>query len=101
MATRAAPQRRADLGAASPSSDVQSFPNNVGKLALAQRQSVMMKTLFWLSAWYDPLACVNAYSSCVRFADINGNGDFNLLVGTLERKLKIFRGVQVSGGGGA
>ena len=52
MATRAAPQRRADLGAASPSSDVQSFPNNVGKLALAQRQSVMMKTLFWLSAWY-------------------------------------------------
>eukprot|EP00501_MAST-03F_sp_TOSAG23-6_P001889 GSMAST32.ASY1.ANO1.1967.1 assembled CDS len=51
---------------------------------------------FWLKAWYDPLAVTQAYTECVRFADVLGNGDYHLIVATLDRKLKLFRGVQLT-----
>lgn len=46
----------------------------------------------WLSAWSDPLASVHAFSSCMRVADISGDGEYKLLVAHAEKKLQIFKG---------
>ena len=80
------------------------------------------KKSVWLKAWHDPLAGLQAYSkyvlcalselkskcvliysssnaiffhmhSCLRFADLDADGDYHLLCGTLEKSLKIYRGV--------
>jgi len=52
---------------------------------------------FWLNAWQDSMANVHAYTSCVRFADVQGNGDYHLLVATVNSELKIYRGVHLIG----
>ena len=46
---------------------------------------------FWLSAWNDPMAGLSCYSACIRFADLEGDGNYSLLCATLDKKLKIFR----------
>ena len=38
------------------------------------------KNKVWLNAWYDPLAGVCVHSACMAFSDINGDGDFKLVV---------------------
>ena len=43
-------------------------------------------------AWYDPVAGISAYSSCIRLADLNGDGDYKLLIADHQRKLKIYKG---------
>eukprot|EP00941_MAST-03F_sp_MAST-3F-sp1_P001548 g1548.t1 len=62
----------------------------------AKQEKKRKKRGFWLNAWNDPLANARAYTDCVRFGDITANGDYHLIVATLENKLKIFRGVQLA-----
>ncbi len=45
----------------------------------------------WLSAMTDPMAGLQCYSSCIRFADLDGDGNYSLLCATQDKKLKIFR----------
>ncbi|KAJ9460498.1 Bardet-Biedl syndrome 1 protein-like protein [Diplonema papillatum] len=49
----------------------------------------------WLEAWYNPLAGVRTFSSCIELADINGNGDWKLLIADGQRRLKVFSGTDL------
>lgn len=51
----------------------------------------------WLDAYYDPVAGLYTFSSCVDLADLSGDGENRLLVGDLGSgstgmKLKVYRG---------
>lgn len=46
----------------------------------------------WLHAWHDPVANLSAFSSCVRLADINADGEYKLLVADGDKKLKVYKG---------
>ena len=43
----------------------------------------------WLDAWHDPVSGIKAYSQCLRLADLNGDGDWRLLVADSDKKLKV------------
>lgn len=49
----------------------------------------------WLHAWHDPVAGIKAFTPCVRLADLNGDGDSKLLVGTADKRLKIYKGTNL------
>lgn len=57
----------------------------------APRKKTKRKKKFWLSAWNDPMAGLRCYGSCIRFADLDGDGNYSLLCATQDKKLKIFR----------
>ena len=44
----------------------------------------------WLHAWHDPVAGLRAFTPCVRFADLSGDGDCKMLVASADKKLKIY-----------
>ena len=48
----------------------------------------------WLDAWYDPVASLAAFSSCVQLVDLNSDGDFKLLVADRSKYLKFFKGLR-------
>ena len=80
---------------------------------------ISSKWSVWLSLWLIPLIAFSMlmiqqswvqeeiYSSsnaiffhmhsCLRFADLDADGDYHLLCGTLEKSLKIYRGVLTRG----
>lgn len=45
----------------------------------------------WLHAWKDPVADLKAFSPCMRLVDLNGDGDFKLVIADAERRLKVYR----------
>ncbi|KAG8470997.1 hypothetical protein KFE25_009418 [Diacronema lutheri] len=45
----------------------------------------------WLHAWRDPVANLKAFSPCMRLVDLNGDGDYKLIVADAERRLKVYR----------
>ena len=47
------------------------------------------KRALWLDAWSDPVAGVKAFTSCMRTADLNGDGDWRLVVADANKKLKV------------
>eukprot|EP00002_Diphylleia_rotans_P010307 TRINITY_DN2075_c0_g1_i3.p1 TRINITY_DN2075_c0_g1~~TRINITY_DN2075_c0_g1_i3.p1 ORF type:complete len:559 (+),score=112.06 TRINITY_DN2075_c0_g1_i3:50-1726(+) len=49
----------------------------------------------WLDAWRDPLSNLQAFSKGLATADLFADGDHRLLVATLDRKLKVFRGTSL------
>jgi hypothetical protein len=49
----------------------------------------------WLHAFFDPLAGLRTVTSCVRLADLNGDGDSKLCVCDLDQKLKVFKGTSL------
>ncbi|XP_060544566.1 Bardet-Biedl syndrome 1 protein homolog isoform X2 [Pantherophis guttatus] len=54
----------------------------------------------WLDAYYDPVANLHTFSSCVTLADLHGDGDHKLVVGNFgstghEMKLKVYQGTTV------
>lgn len=54
------------------------------------------KSPTWLHAWYDPVAGLKATShSCVTTADLNGDGEYKLLVADNDNKLKIYKGTSL------
>lgn len=46
----------------------------------------------WLHAWHDPVASVKTYNQCMWFTDLDGSGESSLLVGTLDKRLKVYKG---------
>ena len=69
--------------------------NNVNRPSTSQSSSKVSspKSNTWLHAWYDPVAGLKVSShSCVCTADLNGDGEFKLLVADNDNKLKIFKG---------
>lgn len=46
----------------------------------------------WLHAWNDPVASLKAFTPCVRFADLNGDGDSKMMVASADKKLKVYTG---------
>ncbi|XP_032090335.1 Bardet-Biedl syndrome 1 protein isoform X2 [Thamnophis elegans] len=51
----------------------------------------------WLDAYYDPVANLHTFTSCVTLADLHGDGDHKLVVGNFgwtghEMKLKVYQG---------
>jgi len=67
---------------------------SVGEQALnaAKDREESKSRKVWLHAWHDPVSNLKAFCSCVRLADLNGDGDSKLLVGCSDRKLKIYKG---------
>ena len=49
----------------------------------------------WLHAFFDPLAGLRTVTSCVRLADLNGDGDSKLCVCDFDQKLKVFKGTSL------
>eukprot|EP01062_Namystynia_karyoxenos_P062724 TRINITY_DN55601_c0_g1_i1.p1 TRINITY_DN55601_c0_g1~~TRINITY_DN55601_c0_g1_i1.p1 ORF type:complete len:654 (+),score=207.43 TRINITY_DN55601_c0_g1_i1:92-1963(+) len=49
----------------------------------------------WLDAWTNALAGVKAFSPCIDLADINGDGDWKLVIADTQRKLKVFSGTDL------
>ncbi|ESL09887.1 hypothetical protein TRSC58_02388 [Trypanosoma rangeli SC58] len=47
---------------------------------------------FWLYAFRDHLAGIQAFTNCICVADIHGDGDYKLIVADGKRRLKIFGG---------
>mmetsp|Transcript_17510 Transcript_17510/g.47251 ORF Transcript_17510/g.47251 Transcript_17510/m.47251 type:complete len:581 (+) Transcript_17510:24-1766(+) len=60
-------------------------------MAAAQAQAQAQAKSPWLHAWKDPVADLKAFSSCVRLADLNGDGDYKLIVADAKRRLKVYR----------
>eukprot|EP00640_Fibrocapsa_japonica_P000784 CAMPEP_0113937780 /NCGR_PEP_ID=MMETSP1339-20121228/4326_1 /TAXON_ID=94617 /ORGANISM="Fibrocapsa japonica" /LENGTH=585 /DNA_ID=CAMNT_0000940679 /DNA_START=147 /DNA_END=1904 /DNA_ORIENTATION=- /assembly_acc=CAM_ASM_000762 len=46
----------------------------------------------WLNAWHDPVVGLKAFTSCVRLADLNGDGDYKLVVADRDKRLRIYKG---------
>lgn len=51
---------------------------------------------FWLYAFRDHLASLQAYSNCIHTADIFGDGDYKLLIADGNKKLKTYAGTALS-----
>lgn len=54
----------------------------------------------WLDAHYDPMANIHTFSSCLALADLNGDGEYKLVVGDLgpggqQSRLKVLQGPKV------
>ncbi len=49
----------------------------------------------WLHAFFDPLAGLKTVTSCIRLADLNGDGDSKLCVCDFDQKLKVFKGTSL------
>ncbi|RNF13853.1 putative Bardet-Biedl syndrome 1 protein [Trypanosoma conorhini] len=50
---------------------------------------------FWLYAFRDQLAGIQAFTNCICVADVHGDGDYKLLVADGKRRLKIFGGTSL------
>ena len=50
----------------------------------------------WLHAWADPVASIKSYSSCLRLADLNDDGEQSLICVDWSNKLKVYKGTNVS-----
>lgn len=54
----------------------------------------------WIEAHFDPMAGLYTFSPCLSLTDLNGDGDFKLLIATLgsglySMKLKVFKGTSL------
>ena len=54
----------------------------------------------WIYALFDPLSSFYTFSSCMTFSDLNGDGDFKLVVadlgtGSYNMKIKVLKGTSV------
>ena len=50
----------------------------------------------WLDSWNDPLARAKCWSSCLRLVDLKGDGDHQMVVGNMDKKLKVFKGMALA-----
>lgn len=49
-----------------------------------------------MHAWFDPLANLKTSSSCVRLADLSGDGENKLVVACRDRRMLVFRGAALT-----
>ena len=45
----------------------------------------------WLDAWADPLADLRAFSPCLKTGNISGDGDTEMLVACVDKKLAVYK----------
>ncbi|KAK7200851.1 Bardet-Biedl syndrome 1 (BBS1) protein [Novymonas esmeraldas] len=57
-----------------------------------ERTRVESKEKFWLYAFRDHLANLRAFSNCIETADVNGGGDYQLLVADGSKRIKVYGG---------
>eukprot|EP01029_Cantina_marsupialis_P027873 TRINITY_DN774111_c0_g1_i1.p1 TRINITY_DN774111_c0_g1~~TRINITY_DN774111_c0_g1_i1.p1 ORF type:complete len:582 (+),score=125.00 TRINITY_DN774111_c0_g1_i1:159-1904(+) len=62
----------------------------------SEEQLTAYKNDPWLNAWFDPVANLNAYSGCMRYVDLNGDGDEKLLVADSSSRLRVYKGTAMS-----
>eukprot|EP00756_Hemistasia_phaeocysticola_P002698 Hpha_TRINITY_DN11831_c1_g1::TRINITY_DN11831_c1_g1_i1::g.2138::m.2138/K16746/BBS1; Bardet-Biedl syndrome 1 protein len=86
MQKESTPQHAPALGPA-----VEDLPSP-GAAAQAATRDRQGKKPLWLDAWTNSLASVKALSSCIDLADVNGDGDWKLLIADAQKKLKVFSG---------
>lgn len=48
----------------------------------------------WLEAWSDPLAGIKAYTPCVHTCNLDGDGEWRLIVGDMRKSLKVWKATQ-------
>ncbi|KAG5491324.1 hypothetical protein JIQ42_01223 [Leishmania sp. Namibia] len=53
------------------------------------------KEKFWLYAFRDHLANLRAFSNCIETADVNGIGDYQLLVADGSKRIKVYTGTSL------
>ncbi|EKF31792.1 Bardet-Biedl syndrome 1 protein, putative [Trypanosoma cruzi marinkellei] len=53
------------------------------------------KEKFWLYAFRDHLAGIQAFTSCIGVADVHGDGDYKLIIADGKRRLKVFGGTSL------
>ena len=61
-------------------------------MAAARAQEEKKARSVWLHAWHDPVANLKAFTPCVRFADLSGDGESKCMVASSDKKLKIYTG---------
>ena len=59
------------------------------------RKYLMSNVLYFDTLRFDPLAGLKTVTSCVRLADLNGDGHFKLCVCDFDKKLKVFKGTSL------
>jgi hypothetical protein len=48
----------------------------------------------WLDAWRDPVAGITAFSSCMAMVNLNGDGDYKLvLADATSQKIRVYKGM--------
>ncbi|KAG5492840.1 hypothetical protein JKF63_01420 [Porcisia hertigi] len=60
-----------------------------------ERKRGESKEKFWLYAFRDHLANLRAFSNCIETADVNGTGDYQLLVADGSRRIKVYSGTSL------
>ncbi|GET92939.1 hypothetical protein, conserved [Leishmania tarentolae] len=63
--------------------------------ALPEGNRGVSKGKFWLYAFRDHLANLRAFSNCIETADINGVGDYQLLVADGSKRIKVYAGTSL------
>ena len=68
-----------------------------GGWAPAAENMASSNPALWLDAWHDPVASIHTTSSCIRVADVTGDGDPKLLVADQNRTLRMYKGAHIFG----
>ncbi|KAG5467559.1 hypothetical protein CUR178_01203 [Leishmania enriettii] len=63
--------------------------------ASRERPRGQSKEKFWLYAFRDHLANLRAFSNCIETADVNGVGDYQLLVADGSKRIKVYAGTSL------
>lgn len=50
----------------------------------------------WIKAWSDPLASLRSNTSCLHLADLDGTGEFHLIVADIRKKVVVYRGNHIA-----
>lgn len=60
--------------------------------AQAQQQQALIEKPMWLTSWKDHLASAPGTSPCLELCDLNGDSNYQLVIGTIQKRLKVFSG---------
>ena len=60
--------------------------------AQAQQQQALIEKPMWLTSWKDHLASAAGTSSCLELCDLNGDSNYQLVVASVQKRLKVFSG---------
>jgi Bardet-Biedl syndrome 1 protein len=50
----------------------------------------------WIQLWTDPVAGIRASSACICLGDLKGDGDYNLIIADLRKKLRVYQGNHIN-----
>ncbi|CAG9328763.1 unnamed protein product [Blepharisma stoltei] len=50
----------------------------------------------WTNSWQDPVAGLKATSACMCLGDLKSDGEYNLVIADLKKKLRVYRGTSIA-----